>query len=116
MRRSNLGRATLVVVVLVATIALTDEPSFSTIQCRASPGAAAPQGMHWYYRVDRTNNRHCWYMLAAGLPVHSQRNEMLSNQTPPIAREQISTALQTDPTELSQLETAEAESSNADFH
>jgi hypothetical protein len=39
---------------------------------------------------------------------------MLSNQTPPIAREQISTPLQTDPTELSQLETAEAESSNTD--
>jgi hypothetical protein len=115
MQRSMLGRATLVVVVVVvvATIALTGESSFSeTIQCRTSPGAPAPQGMHWYYRVDRTNNRHCWYTQAAGLPVHSQRNGMPSNPTPHIARERISAPLQTDPTELSQLETAEADSTD----
>ena len=114
MQRSILGRATLVVVVVVATIALTGESSVGeTIQCRTSPGAPAPQGMHWYYRVDRTNNRHCWYTQSAGLPVHSQRNEMPSNPTPHIARERISSSLQTDTTALSQLATAEAASIDA---
>ena len=114
MQRSMLGRATLVVVVVVATIALTGELSVGeTIQCRTSPGAPAPQGMHWYYRVDRTNNRHCWFTQSAGLPVHSQRNEMPSNPTPHIARERISVSLQTDTTALSQLETAEAASIDA---
>ena len=114
MQRSMLGRATLVVVIVVATIALTGESSFSeTIQCRTSPGAPAPQGMHWYYRVDRTNNRHCWYTQSAALPVHSQRNGMPSNPTPHIARERISASLQTDPTALSQLATAEAASIDA---
>ena len=118
MQRSVLGRATLVVVVVVATIALTSETSFSeTLQCRTSPGAAAPPGTHWYYRVDRTNNRHCWYTQAAGLPVYSRRNGMPSNPTLHIARERISAPLisaplQTDPTELSQLETAKADSTD----
>jgi hypothetical protein len=110
MQRSMLGRATLVVVVVVATIALTGESSVGeTIQCRTSPGAPAPQGMHWYYRVDRTNNRHCWYTQSAGLPVHSQRNEMPSNPTPHIARERISAPLPTDTTAVC------AENSNSDI-
>ena len=118
MQRSILGRATLVVVVVVATIALTSETSFSeTLRCRTSPGAAAPPGTHWYYRVDRTNNRHCWYTQAAGLPVYSRRNGMPSTPTLHIARERISAPLisaplQTDPTELSQLETAKADSTD----
>jgi hypothetical protein len=110
MQRSVLGRATLLVLVAVAAIALTGESGFSeTIQCTAGPGAPAPSGMHWYYRVDRTNNRHCWYMQAAGLPV---QNEMLSDPTPHIARERISVPLRTDPTELSQLATAKADSTD----
>ena len=30
----------------------------------ASPGrnATAPQGSHWYYRVDRLSHRECWYL------------------------------------------------------
>jgi hypothetical protein len=103
-------RATLVVVVVLATIALTSESSFGeTIQCRTSPGAPAPQGMHWYYRVDRTDNRHCWYMQAAGLPIHSQRNGMPST-TPYIAHERTSAGT----TALSQLATGRADSTATD--
>lgn len=29
--------------------------------CLAGPKGQAPQGAHWYYRVDRTK-RHCWYL------------------------------------------------------
>src|SRR5262249_53657524 len=111
MQRSMLGLATLAVVIVIATIALTSETTFSeTIQCRSSPGSAAPSGMHWYYRVDRTSNRYCWYMQAAGLPIHSQRHGTPSNSTLRIARDQILAPLQTEPTEVSQLGTAEADS------
>ena len=34
--------------------------------CLASPKDAAPQGQHWYYRLDRTTKRKCWYLRAAG--------------------------------------------------
>jgi hypothetical protein len=55
-------------------------------ECRIKPDSAAPAGMHWYYRVDRTNNRHCWYLHAQGMPVHSpvsatSRNQDIQNDT-----------------------------------
>jgi len=49
-------------------------------ECRIKPDSAAPAGMHWYYRVDRTNNRHCWYLHAQGMPVHSPVNATSRNQ------------------------------------
>lgn len=30
--------------------------------CLAGPKGQAPQGAHWYYRVDRSTKRHCWYL------------------------------------------------------
>jgi hypothetical protein len=39
--------------------------------CRAKPDASAPAGLHWYYRVDRANSRHCWYLHEQGMRVHS---------------------------------------------
>src|ERR1700683_82366 len=32
--------------------------------CAGAPGAAAPAGQHWYYRVDPVNHRRCWYRHA----------------------------------------------------
>jgi hypothetical protein len=34
--------------------------------CLAEPRGDAPQGQHWYYRVDRGTKRHCWYLKAQG--------------------------------------------------
>lgn len=31
-------------------------------KCLAGPKGTAPQGGHWYYRVDRATKRHCWYI------------------------------------------------------
>jgi hypothetical protein len=36
--------------------------------CVTAPNASAPQGQHWYYRIDRSSHRKCWY-LHATLPV-----------------------------------------------
>ena len=33
-------------------------------ECLASPKGTAPEGKHWYYRVDRKTKRHCWYVGA----------------------------------------------------
>jgi hypothetical protein len=30
--------------------------------CVTAPNRQAPQGSHWYYRLDRTNHRKCWYL------------------------------------------------------
>jgi hypothetical protein len=37
--------------------------------CVAKPNSAAPQGSHWYYRVDRPANRRCWFLGPHGLKV-----------------------------------------------
>jgi hypothetical protein len=75
MERSILGRGILVLVLLGSTISLTARSSFGETgaECRASPRASASQGMHWYYRVDRTNNRHCWFLSSGGIYVRSNR-------------------------------------------
>jgi len=31
-------------------------------ECLAGPKGTAPQGGHWYYRIDRATKRHCWYL------------------------------------------------------
>ncbi len=32
--------------------------------CLASPKGTAPDGQHWYYRLERATKRQCWYLRA----------------------------------------------------
>jgi hypothetical protein len=32
--------------------------------CLAAPNSAAPQGSHWFYKLDRATKRKCWYVRA----------------------------------------------------
>lgn len=34
--------------------------------CLAGPKGDTPQGQHWYYRIDRSTKRHCWYLKGQG--------------------------------------------------
>jgi hypothetical protein len=34
--------------------------------CLASPKGTAPDGQHWYYRLERATKRQCWYLRAEG--------------------------------------------------
>jgi hypothetical protein len=36
--------------------------------CLAAPKSSAPNGSHWYYRLDSTKQRKCWYLRAASPP------------------------------------------------
>ena len=36
--------------------------------CLAAPNSPAPQGSHWYYRMDWAKQRKCWYLRAPGQP------------------------------------------------
>ena len=33
-----------------------------TDECLSGPKGQTPQGSHWYYRVEHTSKRHCWYL------------------------------------------------------
>jgi len=35
-------------------------------ECPAAPKKASSPGQHWYYRIDRATQRHCWYLGDAG--------------------------------------------------
>jgi hypothetical protein len=48
--------------ILLASAAFASESSLSTDSCLAAPKGAAPEGSHWYYRIDRTTKRHCWHL------------------------------------------------------
>ncbi|MBW7968234.1 hypothetical protein HYH08_02245 [Bradyrhizobium sp. BR 10289] len=64
--------------------------------CLASPKGAAPQGQHWFYRLDRTTKRKCWYLRAEGAKA-------------PQATQATADARNTDPTTPSAVQNARAE-------
>jgi len=37
--------------------------------CLGAPKGVAPQGSHWYYRIDRPSSRRCWYLAEKGQKV-----------------------------------------------
>ncbi len=59
-----------VVATLLAGAALAILPRSAAAapdECLLKPNGPAPQGQHWYYRVDHTKNkRQCWYLRAEG--------------------------------------------------
>jgi hypothetical protein len=58
-----------------AVISLTPSSRAGADDCLASPGAAVPAGTHWYYRVDRATQRHCWYLGAEGTRARVQTHQ-----------------------------------------
>ena len=50
--------------------------------CLAGPNFPAPQGSHWYYRLDWTNQRKCWYFRAPGQPAQQAAAQATSEATP----------------------------------
>jgi hypothetical protein len=62
-----------ILAIWLATICLTVQTSRAQIECLAKPNAVAPQGSHWYYRLDRATRRQCWYLAAAGTRVLQPR-------------------------------------------
>ena len=58
--------------VLIAGLVLQSTRSADAEDCLAKPNAPAPQGEHWYYRVDHANNRQCWRLGPEGLRVQSE--------------------------------------------
>jgi len=68
----SIGLALIPAVILVSGQSILGEAKGD--DCRAKPDGTAPAGLHWYYRVDRANDRHCWYLHEQGMRVHSVGN------------------------------------------
>jgi hypothetical protein len=65
---ANVGLAPVVAVSLVALAGVSLNPADARAEanCLAAPGAQAPAGRHWFYRIDRPQQRKCWYLRAQG--------------------------------------------------
>jgi len=51
--------------VAFAFVLSTGEASFggqTADACITKPGSSGPKGTHWYYRINRADGRHCWYL------------------------------------------------------
>jgi hypothetical protein len=51
--------------VLLATAALTAQTATveaAAEECRTRPSSTTPPGSHWYYHINRPDNRRCWFL------------------------------------------------------
>src|SRR5215471_13365671 len=63
-------RLALFVFAALLAIPLTDLPGHAASdECLAGPNRSAPEGKHWYYRLDRDTHRKCWYLGEQGTKV-----------------------------------------------
>src|SRR5829696_8295935 len=62
-------------------------PATANAVCQATPKSSAA-GSHWYYRVDRSSQRKCWYLAAQGQTVRravsrvTSRTQKVANVAP----------------------------------
>src|SRR5215475_95661 len=64
----------------VITMSASMTTSRAADECLSGPKGTAPAGSHWYYRIERSTGRHCWYLGAEGQKVRSM-SERTSQQT-----------------------------------
>jgi hypothetical protein len=72
-----------ILTVCFAAVCLPVQASRAADDCLAKPNAPSPQGSHWYYRVDRTTHRQCWYLGAESTKVRPQVRQAASPVRPP---------------------------------
>jgi len=55
-------------------------------ECRTRPGLSASPGKHWYYRVNRSDKQHCWYLGSAQIEQSSPARRVISIVHRPLTR------------------------------
>ncbi len=59
-----IGVIVFVAALLMSVIGTDVQAAARANDCLTAPNASAPGGQHWSYRIDRQNNRKCWYLHA----------------------------------------------------
>ena len=76
------GVIVFVVSLLVSGIDVGMPNTASADDCLTAPNSLAPQGTHWYYHMDRTNQRKCWYVRAISQPAQQAAAQATSEAAP----------------------------------
>jgi hypothetical protein len=86
MPRSMIFFVAAILIVPLATVLGTGQRSVAepaVDECKTAPGSSAPPGSHWYYRVKRTDQRHCWFLGPEGAQVRSQAHKVPARASSP---------------------------------
>jgi hypothetical protein len=57
--------------------------------CLSAPNGQAPEGSHWYYRIERGTKRHCWYVREQGQKVSQSAPSSAAPAAKPVAAKPI---------------------------
>ena len=57
-----IGVIVFVAALLMSVIGTDLQAAARANDCLTAPNASSPRGQHWSYRIDRQNNRKCWYL------------------------------------------------------
>jgi len=60
--------------------------------CLSKPNSSAPQGQHWYYRMDHANGRQCWRLGPVGLRVQKPAPATIEKRSGPATATQSETS------------------------
>src|SRR5262245_4951904 len=62
-RRSLIGICVAAIGALLVSLICTElQAGTRAKDCLAAPNASSPRSRHWYYRIDLTHHRKCWYL------------------------------------------------------
>jgi hypothetical protein len=67
-----------ILVVPIVSILSTAQTSLAepaADECKTEPGSSAPAGSHWYYRINRADQRRCWFLGPENMKVRTQARE-----------------------------------------
>jgi hypothetical protein len=81
-RKRPVGLIAFVVTLLVSGIDAGIPNTARADDCLTAPNSLAPQGTRWYYHVDRTNQRKCWYVRATSQPAQQAAAQATSEAAP----------------------------------
>ena len=108
--------AILVVPLATALVTVQTSRAEPTVdECKTKPDSSAPAGSHWYYRVNRADQRHCWYLGPEGAKVRSQAREgasHISRATGTAAREDSPETTQAMPPPMEPVQRTTAENAS----
>jgi hypothetical protein len=81
MRRTKILPAILAMVPAVVFLSADARLSAPAAEvCKTKPGSSTPPGSHWYYRINRGDKRHCWFLSSVEL--HVLRGDQAQTSVP----------------------------------
>jgi len=87
-----------ILVVPIVTILSTAQTSLAepaADECKTEPGSSAPAGSHWYYRINRADQRRCWFLGPENMKARSQAREGQSYVSSPTRTPRRENAVET---------------------